>query len=259
MMLRRALADKQRILVAAGGASCGWFFWSTWQAEHRTARLEESAALEEALIASKPLPTRNEQLKRLSSTKEFDVLVVGGGATGAGVALDAASRGLSTALVERGDFGNETSARSTKLIWAGIRYIATGLSALLRFHNVTRPVEAVSDFVGEFKMVLSAHKERKILLENNPHLTNWVPIAVPVTSWISWPPPFGHPIFASAGFTLPAVFKFYDSLSGFTCPPSHVMGVKRSLRKFPQLSDKAKYFSVFYEGQHVSKAFGSLL
>lgn len=62
------------------------------------------------------VPTRSEQLKRLSS-KEFDVLIVGGGATGCGASLDAASRGLSTALIERGDFGTETSARSTKLLW----------------------------------------------------------------------------------------------------------------------------------------------
>jgi len=126
--------------------------------------------------------------------------------------------------------------------------IATGIAALLRFHNITRPMEAVSDFMGEFKMVLGAHKERRLLLENNPHLTNWVPIAIPMNSWISWPAPFGHPLFASAPITLPLVFKFYDSLSGFTCPPSHIMGRKRALRKFPQLDQDAKYFQVFYEG-----------
>lgn len=112
-----------------------------------------------APYAGRVLP-RDEQIKRLKK-KEFDILVVGGGATGSGAALDAATRGLSTALIERGDFGNETSGRSTKLIWAGIRYIATGLSSLLRFRNVTRPVEAVKDFVSEFKMVSSAHYERR--------------------------------------------------------------------------------------------------
>lgn len=100
-------------------------------------------------------------------------------------------------------------------------------------------------------MVKGAHKERRILLENNPHLTNWVPIAVPIDKWISWPPPFGHPLFAIAPLVLPAVFKFYDSLSGFSCPPSHIMGQKRAERKFPQLENEdAKYYSVFYEGQH---------
>jgi len=201
------------------------------------------------------LPTRSEQITKLkqASNKDqqpFDVIVVGGGATGCGAALDAQTRGLSTALIERADFGNETSARSTKLIWAGIRYIATAIAGLLRFRNLSRPIDAVSDFTGEFKMVLGAHKERRVMLENNPHLTNWVPIAIPMTSWISWPAPFGHPLFASAPLTLPLVFKFYDSLSGFTCPPSHIMQRARALRKFPQLSQDAKYFQVFYEGQH---------
>ena len=60
------------------------------------------------------IPTRASQISDLSSGKQvFDVLVIGGGATGAGAALDAATRGLSTALIEKGDFGNETSSRST--------------------------------------------------------------------------------------------------------------------------------------------------
>ena len=70
------------------------------------------------------IPTREEQIVRLRE-EHFDVLVVGGGATGVGTALDAATRGMSTACIERGDFGCETSARSTKLLWAGIRYTAT--------------------------------------------------------------------------------------------------------------------------------------
>ena len=68
------------------------------------------------LTSPKVIPTRSEQINNLSS-KKFDILVVGGGATGCGAALDAASRGLSTALIEKGDFGTETSARSTKLLW----------------------------------------------------------------------------------------------------------------------------------------------
>ena len=202
-----------------------------------------------------PLPTRSEQLQRLaaassSSMKQFDVLVIGGGATGSGIALDAQMRGLDTALVERGDFSCETSARSTKLIWAGIRYIATAVAQLLRWSNLAHPIDAVQDFVGEFNMVLGAHHERRLLLENNPHLTNWVPIAIPMKTWIQSPPPFGHPLFALAPLVFPAVMKFYDALSGFTCPPSHIMGKARARRKFPQLDEDVKYMQVFYEGQH---------
>jgi glycerol-3-phosphate dehydrogenase len=212
------------------------------------------------------LPSRSEQIQRLQqsaaatpastttvtdTSHDYDILVVGGGATGCGVALDATMRGLKTALIERNDFGYETSSRSTKLLWAGIRYLGTATAGLLQWKNLLRPVAAMHDFYSEFRLVYGAHKERKLLLKNNPHLTNWVPIAIPVRNWIAWPPPMGHPLFAMAPLTLPLIMKFYDSLSGFTCPPSHVMTVARSQRKFPQLDDEnIKYFQIFYEGQH---------
>ena len=71
-----------------------------------------------------------------------------------------------------------------------------------------------------------------------PHLS---PIAVPIDRWFIWPPPMGHPLFAIAPAILPLVFKFYDSLSGFSCPPSHVMSNARASRKFPQLDKRTKY------------------
>ena len=65
---------------------------------------------------------RSDALRRLANER-FDVLVIGGGITGAGVALDAASRGLSTALVERDDFASGTSSKSSKLVHGGLRYL----------------------------------------------------------------------------------------------------------------------------------------
>ena len=82
------------------------------------------------------LPPREAQVARLANGEELDVLIIGGGATGCGAALDAQMRGLSTGLIERGDFASETSSRSTKLVWAGIRYIATATSSLLRMRNL---------------------------------------------------------------------------------------------------------------------------
>ena len=67
--------------------------------------------------------TRAEQVKALKSGEQFDVIIVGGGCTGAGAALDATTRGLKTACIERGDFSNETSSRSSKLIWGGFKYL----------------------------------------------------------------------------------------------------------------------------------------
>jgi glycerol-3-phosphate dehydrogenase len=69
------------------------------------------------------ISSRDEQLAKLQEGKEFDLLVVGGGATGAGIALDAATRGLNIALVEKYDFSSGTSSRSTKLVHGGVRYL----------------------------------------------------------------------------------------------------------------------------------------
>jgi glycerol-3-phosphate dehydrogenase len=96
-------------------------------------------------------------LRRLGD-EPFDVLVVGGGITGAGVALDAASRGLRTALVERGDFASGTSSKSSKLVHGGLRYLQQ----------------------REFRLVYEALYERQRALENAPHLVRVLPFLVPV-------------------------------------------------------------------------------
>ena len=85
------------------------------------------------------------------------MLVVGGGITGAGVALDAASRGLRTALVERHDFGAGTSSRSSKLVHGGLRYLSQ----------------------GDYRLVAQALAERRRLLENAPHLVRRLPFLIP--------------------------------------------------------------------------------
>jgi FAD dependent oxidoreductase len=77
------------------------------------------------------IPSREENLAKLKDVKnKFDVLIIGGGATGAGAALDAASRGLKVALVERDDFSCGTSSRSTKLVHGGVRYLEKAIRVL---------------------------------------------------------------------------------------------------------------------------------
>ena len=100
---------------------------------------------------------RGAAVRRLRSD-DFDVLVVGGGITGAGVALDAAARGLRTALVERHDFAAGTSSKSSKLVHGGFRYLQQ----------------------REFRLVYEALYERQRVLENAPHLVRVLPFLVPV-------------------------------------------------------------------------------
>ena len=102
---------------------------------------------------------RNDNLARLG-IGTYDVLVVGGGITGAGVALDAASRGLRTALVERDDFASGTSSKSSKLVHGGLRYLQN----------------------GDVRLVYEALHERQRLLRNAPHLVKVLPFLIPVFS-----------------------------------------------------------------------------
>jgi len=199
------------------------------------------------------VPSRAEQVRRLQQQQQqvFDVLVIGGGVTGCGIALDVVTRGLSVACVERGDFASETSSRSTKLIWAGIKYMATAFAALLQWDLLTKPFDTWDEFWHEMSMVWHCHQERRYMLEKQSHLTYWLPIAVPFDRWIVTPPPLGHPLYALFPFLAPLVFKMYDALSYFSCPPSYIMTKSQAQEAFPQLEDEhLKYVSVFYEGHH---------
>ncbi|CAK6432770.1 unnamed protein product [Pipistrellus nathusii] len=113
---------------------------------------------------NKDPPSREAQILTLKNTSEFDVLVIGGGATGCGCALDAVTRGLKTALAERGDFSSGTSSRSTKLIHGGVRYLQ----------------KAMKFDVERNRMVKEALHERANLLEIASHLSAPLPIMLPV-------------------------------------------------------------------------------
>ena len=98
--------------------------------------------------------------------REWDFVVVGGGATGLGVAIEAGSRGYSTVLLEQSDFAKGTSSRSTKLIHGGVRYLGQ----------------------GRLSLVTEALRERDLLRRNAPHLVHPLPFVIPVYAW--WEAPF---------------------------------------------------------------------
>jgi len=170
-----------------------------------------------------PLPSRAEQLQSLRSD-QFDVLIIGGGATGAGCALDAASRGLKTGLVELDDFSSGTSSRSTKLIHGGVRYLQKAIMNL--------------DY-EQYKMVKEALHERSNLLQIAPHLSFPLPIMLPVYRW--WQVPYFY-----------AGIKAYDLVSGSEClKSSYVISKSRALELFPMLKDKnLRGAIVYYDGSH---------
>ncbi|KAK2080209.1 hypothetical protein QBZ16_000062 [Prototheca wickerhamii] len=127
-------------------------------------------------VLSDRVPSREEQWANLSqgtASNPYDVLVVGGGATGTGVAIDSATRGLTTALLEREDFAAGTSSRSTKLVHGGVRYLEKAVKQL--------------DY-GQYKLVQEALHERSTLLRNAPHLAHELPIMTPCYAW--WEVPY---------------------------------------------------------------------
>jgi glycerol-3-phosphate dehydrogenase len=158
--------------------------------------------------------TRTESFAALDN--EFDVLVIGGGATGLGIAVDAATRGYATALVEAGDFAQATSSRATKLVHGGVRYLAS----------------------GQIHLVYEALHERAVMVKNAPHLVH--PLAFITPAYHAWELPY-------YGFGL----KLYDLLSmKATMGPTSILGRKAALARIPGL--KADHLSggvQYHDGQ----------
>ncbi|XP_051799033.1 glycerol-3-phosphate dehydrogenase, mitochondrial isoform X2 [Acanthochromis polyacanthus] len=223
MAFRKAL---KRTAVVGGGAVAAAFGLSQLIEYRKTqARLAHVAAEAELKVPfADELPTRQAQLAALKNTEEFDVLVVGGGATGAGCALDAVTRNLKTALVERNDFSSGTSSRSTKLIHGGVRYLQKAIMQL--------------DY-EQYMMVKEALHERANLLEIAPHLSAPLPIMLPVYKW--WQLPYYW-----------AGIKMYDLVAGIQClKSSYVLSKTKALELFPMLKkDKLVGAIVYYDGQH---------
>lgn len=165
---------------------------------------------------------RSEQLHRLQN-ESFDLLIIGGGATGVGCALDAATRGLSVALVEADDFSSGTSSRSTKLIHGGVRYLEQAVKNLDR---------------SQFNLVRDALRERSILIKLAPHLAEPIALLTPLYQV------YQLPYFMTG-------LKLYDRLAGKSnLAPSYFVTRKQALARFPQLKPKGLRGGVVYhDGQ----------
>jgi len=161
---------------------------------------------------------RSVQIRELQRNKDqlWDIVVVGGGATGLGIALDAVTRGYKTLLLERSDFSKGTSSRSTKLVHGGVRYLAR----------------------GGILLVKEALRERGILLKNAPHITDNQEFVIPVyTLW--------DVVLYTAGL------KFYDFLSGrLSLGRSYFISRSKVLRRLPLLkAGGLKGGIVYHDGQ----------
>ncbi len=147
---------------------------------------------------------------------EVDLLIIGGGATGLGIAVDAATRGYTTALAEAGDFAQATSSRATKLVHGGVRYLAS----------------------GEIHLVREALHERAVMVRNAPHLVRPLPFVLPAYE-------AGQRVFYGIGLTI------YDLLSGkATLGPTDSLRPAAAIEAIPGLNPRGLRGGIlFHDGQ----------
>jgi glycerol-3-phosphate dehydrogenase len=160
--------------------------------------------------------SRKDQIGRLESGEAWDLIIIGGGATGLGVAVDAAARGFSVALVEAHDFAKGTSSRTTKLVHGGVRYLAQ----------------------GNFHLVKEGLRERALLLANAPHLAQPLPFLMPAYRW-------GQKAWYGTGLRL------YDLLAGDArLGRTESLGVYETQRRMLALKKEGLRGSVeYWDGQ----------
>lgn len=141
-------------------------------------------------------------IQQIDQQENWDVIIIGGGATGLGTALDAASRGYRTLLLEQHDFAKGTSSRSTKLVHGGVRYLAQ----------------------GDIALVYEALHERGLLLKNAPHVVHDQEFIIPCYNWLS-------------KFKYKFGLKFYDLLAGKSgFRKSSFLTIQQVLKAIPGLS-----------------------
>ena len=159
---------------------------------------------------------REHAFAQITAEKTWDVLIIGGGATGLGAAVDAASRGYKTLLVEKADFAKGTSSRSTKLVHGGVRYLAQ----------------------GDISLVLDALEERGLMMKNAPHLVKNQKFVIPSYSW--WGGPF---------YTVG--LKVYDMMAGkLGFGPSEYISKEEVMELIPNLIEEDLNGGVIYhDGQ----------
>lgn len=160
---------------------------------------------------------REKTLRKVTEQEGYyDIIIIGGGATGTGIALEASTRGYKVLLLEKSDFTKSTSSKSTKLLHGGVRYLAQGDVALVR----------------------EACVERGRLLRNAPHLTKNQAFVIPATGW-----------FDELKFTIG--LKLYDMLAGtYGIGSSHRVSKKKALEKIPTMNpDKITAGIIYHDGQ----------
>ncbi|KAI9896499.1 hypothetical protein N3K66_008671 [Trichothecium roseum] len=227
--LRRPLIAAAAV-AATGGTAYALMNRGSYNFNHPIAGIKRDSTGRIVPPKFHAVKSRTQQLAELrkhskeNSDDEYDLLIIGGGATGTGIAVDAITRGLKVALVERDDFSSGTSSKSTKLVHGGVRYLEKAVM------NLDYP---------QLELVMEALHERKTFLNIAPHLSQSLPILLPLQKW--WQAPY---MFAGT--------KMYDLLAGAEgLEGSYFMSKSKALAQFPLLRRENMVGAlVYYDGQH---------
>src|SRR5262250_118409 len=172
------------------------------------------------------MKTRAAELENISD-RQFDLCVIGGGATGSACALDAQLRGIRTVLLDAGDFAGATSSAATKIVHGGVRYLEEAIKG--------------AD-LQEYRVLVRALHERVRMLENAPHLTRSLEFLVPSYHWIDV-------AYLDVGL------KIYDWLAGpGRISPSKFLSREETLERMPELNREGLVGSVAYADGHFDDA-----
>ncbi|CAH6720605.1 glycerol-3-phosphate dehydrogenase, mitochondrial [[Candida] jaroonii] len=178
-------------------------------------------------------PTRKDLLSNLDQDPKFDVLIIGGGATGTGTAVDAVTRGLNVCLLEKNDFASGTSSKSTKMAHGGVRYLEKAVFQLSK---------------AQLDLVIEALNERGNMLRTAPHLCSVLPIMIPVYKW--WQAPY---FFAGC--------KMYDWFAGYqSLRSSTIFSKETTMALAPMMDDSnLKMSCVYHDGSFNDSRMNSTL
>ncbi|AET39094.1 glycerol-3-phosphate dehydrogenase Ecym_4010 [Eremothecium cymbalariae DBVPG len=220
--------------TVTGASVVSWQFVSQQHAISNTGFVANELPAELKLEKHAPAPpSRAQLLEKLQKTDQFDVLVIGGGASGTGSALDAATRGLNVALLEMNDYASGTSSKSTKMAHGGVRYLEKAFWELSK---------------AQLDLVIEALNERAHMLHTAPHLCKILPIMIPVYKW--WQVPYFY-----------VGTKMYDFFAGKqNLKSSYLLSATGASQVAPMLdASKLKAGLVYHDGSFNDSRMNSTL
>ena len=244
----------RRTAISAGTLAAGYYWVGpngddnlvSMASNNPTLQAKQSTPLDFQFINDKrsriarDLKTRDQHLNEIETSPEYDVVIIGGGCTGAGVAINTSAAGLRTLLIEAHDFGSGTSSKSTKLLHGGRDYLL-GYRYFQQIFDLNFKFKLKKENYG---LVKEGVEERDTVINNTPHSTRYIGLCVPAQNIIM------------AGYYYIGLWlyhhlslRFLADTSEFSCPSPRLIGQNELQGHFPLLNKKFSWGVVVYDGE----------